>query len=388
MTHSFPVLLSLFFFAPSATSAPHHLPARSFSEIQGPFHPSHFHYKSAVRVTSARVLFADYLLIRRDFETTRSMSNSEIDVWLLDSGARVSQDQIDVGEKRGVNSSISHDPRDLRPTLRPPNYGRALIMKVDGGIFDAKGAGGLQQAISQSSHRNGLMETAEAIREFAYSKLLKKALHHSCSRFGVIDSYAVIDFGFLVKSPVDQTMQPAGLLLRQSHFRDINRSEQLENKTAWEVERSLRTYGITSAYKTSLLDHTSGIPHDVLNIQGSDAGRFLFDFGGYRIKESFANPAITLSDLLERKFTPLASGSASRALQPATEFKPVFSSWGGEGSEEKIWIKSRQIAELFKIDRNPDQARKEISALLDVTSVIPAETTGGPGSCVQSLKHP
>ena len=371
-----------------AFAAPPYTPPKTFEEIIRGFHPSHFQQKPAIRVTTAQVLFADYDLIRRDFEITRSMSETQIHAWLLESAACISRDQIEVGKKRGVNTEIKHDPKDVRSALRPPNYGRALVIEVPGGILDAKGAGGLIQAISQKSHRNGLMETAEAIREFSYSKLIKRALHHSGSAFQVIDSYAVIDFGFQVKSPVDETMQPAGLLLRQSHFRDITKAEQLDRDIAWKIETALRDYGITTAYKKTTLQSEKTVVYDVLNVQGSDAGKFLFDFGGYRIADRFQNHAITLSDLFQKKLIPVFSPPPSLIQLPEPAYAALFQSWGGEGTEERIWIRAREIAERFKNEGNPEKTTQEMKALLEITSLIPAEPQSGPGSCVESLKHP
>lgn len=371
-----------------AFAAPTHIPPKTFQEIIGTFHPSQFLLKPALRVTTARVLEVDYELIRRDFEITRTMSTAQIDEWLLESAACISRDQVDVGEKRGVNTAISIDLHDPKSSLRPPNYGRALVIEVEGGILDAKGAGGLTQAISQNSHRNGLMETAEAIREFAFTKLVRRTLAHAGSEFSVIDGYAVIDFGFQVKSPVDATFQPAGLLLRQSHFRDIRRSEQLEQRNAVHIEQTLREYGITSAYKKTSIGNDKTILYDVLNVQGSDAGKFIFDFGGYRISDHFQNQAITLSDLFEKKLIPILTPK-STALQPDPRYSSLFQAWGGEGAEERIWLKAREIAGRFRTEANVAKARGEISALLQVTRLIPEPKDGGKGTgCLTSLKPP
>ncbi len=354
----------------------------------GGFHGSHFQHKPAIRVTTARVLFADYDLIRRDFKITRTMSELQMDAWLVESAACISRDQIDVGMTRGVNAAIQYDPTELRSSLRPPNYGRALVIEVPGGILDAKGAGGLSPAISHNSHRSGLLETAEAIREFSYSKLVQKALHHSGSDFGVIDSYAVIDFGFQMRSSVDETMQPAGLLLRQSHFRDITRSEQLEQTNSLKIERSLREFGITTAYKKTTLGDDKKTLYDVLNVQGSDERRFLYDFGGYRIANRFENRAITLADLFEKKKIPILDQTQFSNIQPDPKYAPLFKAWGGEGTDERIWKRSREIASQFKLDGDSEKTRREVKALLEITYLIPSEPRGGPGPCVESLKHP
>jgi hypothetical protein len=335
-------------------------------------------------VTSARVLTADYDLIRQDFPVTRPLSTTEIDEWLIRSSAFLSQDQIEVGAKRGVNTPIYSDSKDLRSSMRPPNYGRALVLEVEGGILDAKGAGGVTRAISQSSHRSGLMETAEALREFAYSKLIKKALQHSGSEFRAIDGYAVLDYGFQVRSSVDDTFQPAGALIRQSHFRQIHKSEQLDRKSARKIERTLREYGITTAYRKTTHLKNQEIIYDVLNVQGSDSERFLFDFGGYRITDRFENPAITLPDLFKKNFRPVLSEPQLPLLQPNQKFKGLFTEWGGPDEKERIWLKAREISTQFKNTGNLIRARKDIEALLKPLSLIPDEArTRADFSCLR-----
>jgi hypothetical protein len=323
------------------------------------------------RATESRVLAADYDLIRKDFPVTRAMSEAEIDRWLIESAAFVSKDQVEVGLRRGTNTEILHDRMGFRAGIRPPNYGRALVFEVEGGLIDAKGAGGTAAAISTNSHRNGLMETSEALREFAYTKLVKKALHHSASEYRVIDGYAVIDYGFKVLSPVDATFQPAGVYLRQAHFRDITKPEQLERKASRKIERALREYGITSAYKQSPATVNGTKIYDILNVQGSEKDRYLFDFGGYRIREKFEHPGIVLRDLFSPDAKTVVQESHLSVLQPQAEFRGLFEKWGGPGEEERIWKQTRAIATEFQKTHDVSKARKSIQELLEPLSLIP-----------------
>ena len=350
-------------------------PIRSAKELMGPYHRGSFNLEVSHPVPGARVLSADYDLIRRDFPGVQKMSEREIDDWLLKHFAVLSQDQIEVGAQRGVNSEILVNRSHFRPAIRPPNYGRALVLELEeGGMMEVKGAGGLASAISTRSHRSGLMETSEAIREMAYSKLVNRALHHSGSAFRAIDAYAVIDYGFQVKSAVDGTFQPAGAILRQAHFRDIKQAEQLDRKTARRIERSLREYGITTAYKKSPAILEEPKIYDILNVQGSAKEKFLFDFGGYRIVDHFENPAIVLPDLFYAPVMPAVREEDLKTLQPRKEFQKLFADWGGEGTDEKIWQKARSIAARHKSTGDTQAARREVEDLLKTTRIIPSHT--------------
>jgi hypothetical protein len=67
----------------------------------------------------------------------------------------------------------------------------------------------------------------------------------------------------------------------------------------------------------------------------------------------------------------------------------LFQAWGGEGAEERIWLKAREIAGRFRTEANVAKAREEISALLQVTRLIPEPKDGGKGAgCLTSLKPP
>ena len=350
-------------------------PIRSAKELLGPYHRSSFNLEVSHPIPGARVLSADYELIRRDFPGVQKMTEREIDDWLLKHFAVLSQDQIEVGAQRGVNSEILVDRKHFRPAIRPPNYGRALVLELEeGGMMEVKGAGGLASAISTSSHRSGLMETSEAIREMAYSKLVTRALNHSGSAFRTIDAYGVIDYGFQVKSAVDGTFQPAGALLRQSHFRDIKLSEQLDRKTARRIERTLREYGITTAYKKSPAILKEPKIYDILNVQGSAKEKFLFDFGGYRVVDHFENPAIILPDLFHAPVMAAVREQDLKTLQPRREFQKIFAEWGGEGTEERIWQRARAIANRHKSTGDTQAARREIEELLRTTRTIPSHT--------------
>ncbi len=348
-------------------------PVRSLAELKGSFHQSYFDLGVAHPVLTSRVLIADYELIRKDFTQTRLMSESEIDQWLLGNAAYLSKDQIEYGTSRLVNTDVTYNSYQFKTGIRPPNYGRALVFEVDHGLIEAKGAGGTGPAISRASHRNGLMETAEAIREYAFTKLMKKVLHHADSEFRVIDSYAVLDYGFQLKDPVATGFHPAGALLRQAHFRNFTQPEQIEKMTARKIERLIRGYGITSAYKQSPVPLIGGDLHDLLNIQGSTQEKFLFDFGGYRIAQSFQYPGIVLRDLGKSPAKPVIRAKDLGTLQPLPEYRPLYEAWGLDGEQEKIWQKSREIARAFSRDGKLEPAQASIKDLLQVLETIPDE---------------
>src|SRR5438477_598594 len=96
--------------------------------------------EKVARVKTARVVVADYALIRRDFPSTEKMTDPQIDAWLLDKTAYISIPQI---RQAKVNTEISYDLFDTKEVYRPIGYGRAWVAQADGKLFDVKGGGSL-----------------------------------------------------------------------------------------------------------------------------------------------------------------------------------------------------------------------------------------------------
>lgn len=224
--------------------------------------------EEVVRLKHARVVMADYDLIRRDFPHIRKLSNPEIDEWILNQTAYVSKPQA---AQKVVNTPIEITGQ-TRIAQRPPSYGRALVFQMkdpknqnlDIGLIDVKGSGAL--APGQKDHGNGVATLGECVREFLYENLVRDVLDDADLPNKTVGSYAVVDAGFGVKH-ADGSSSPAGLYLRQAQHRINYTGSWLDPDVRTNLQSVLRKYGID--------------PNT--NVQGT-YNNDIFDFGHYVVK--------------------------------------------------------------------------------------------------------
>ncbi len=240
-------------------------PLRNIEDVNKNSEPEEF-----VRLTNARILIADYDLIRKDFIFLRNKSNEEIDKWLLDNTAYISKKQAN---QSVVNTDIPISD-EVITAYRPPRYGRAIVFEVDNpdsqtieGLIDVKGTGSLDPG--HGSHSDGLATLGEVVREYIYERAMREIVKDSGLKNKVVGSYAVVDPGFDVKHANGAT-SPAGFYLRQAHGR--NKREWLPSGIRVKVQNVLRSYGI---------DPKS-------NIQGTRENH-IFDFGHYIVRDDLDN---------------------------------------------------------------------------------------------------
>jgi hypothetical protein len=218
--------------------------------------------EQVAKLKDAKVVYADYDLIRYDFPELRNLANPDIDQWLLDNTGYISLPQA---AQETVNTKIPVTDQK-RVANRPSGYGRALVYSVNDpsdstksiGLIDVKGTGALAPA--QKDHGNGLMTLGESIREALYEKAVRYILNDAKSSFGTIGSYAVIDPGFNMIH-ADGTQSRAGIYLRQAHKR---------------TESSL-----TSAYNENMTKLLARYGIDVDRNMQKAANGFIYDFGHY-----------------------------------------------------------------------------------------------------------
>jgi hypothetical protein len=209
-------------------------------------------------LTQARVVIADYPLLRRDFQELANLSEPEIDSWLLARTAYISKGQAAQVE---VNTPIPHDHTREIIAFRPGQYGRASVASEGSNLIDVKGTGALKPR--QASHGNGLVTLGEGFREFIYENVVRDGLRDAGSSVKTVGSYAVIDAGFDVVHG-DGSRSRAGLYLRQASVRD--NLGFADGTDVMKVRQILSTLGI----------ETEG------NIQMSRE-RALVDFGHYAV---------------------------------------------------------------------------------------------------------
>ena len=304
-------------------------PARTVNELARPV------VETVQRVATARVVLADYDLLKQDFQNLRNLTNDQIDEWLLSKTAYVSTAQT---QQNVVNTDIKVTGETAH-AFRPQDYRRALVFAIDKlGLIDVKGAGSLDPA--QLDHRNGLATLGEAIREFAYEKLVRLILDHSHAGFETVGSYAVLDYGFEVIHQ-NGSKSPAGAVLRRAHNRSVDGSVGgWSEAKALEIEKVFRKYGITS------VGALRNGKYDVLNVQGNKQ-RAIVDFGGFLTVEKFDKPVANWDTPLHVLMTPGSSGFTA----PDDALRVPFNIWGfsvsghDDPKADNPWIWSHELAD-------------------------------------------
>jgi hypothetical protein len=294
--------------------------------------------QQTVQVSSARVVTADYELIRRDFPKLRQKTEAEIDGWLLANTAFMSVEQT---QQLHTNFSIPQGTK-TKTAMRPPDYQRALVFSVDGGLIDGKGFGAVDPKLGD--HSDGLATLSEVLREFVYEKMVQKLFDHARSGLHTVGSYAVIDWGFRVKY-ADGGTTPAGAILRQAHRRAPGRVSLLDDDATKKIELLLRRYGVTSA------GAHRDIPFDLLNIQGTDTGAVV-DFGGFLTVKEFTRIGVPFYG-----YVPTLWPNTAEYIQPDPRLRVPLDLWGtgASGKEDpkfdNISIWSDHVAEALASGR-------------------------------------
>ncbi|MDQ1159613.1 hypothetical protein QE385_004010 [Sphingomonas sp. SORGH_AS 950] len=230
--------------------------------------------ETAAHVKGAKVVCANYRAIVHDFphffgasadpadkfagckscEAIGKPCPAAINQWLVRNAAFVSLPQ---SRGNGVNTRIDLDGV-TRVAYRPPAYGRALIVPVDGHyaagsakFLDLKGAGvQLGETPSHEAYKNGLEYLGFAIADFLYGWLIDTLFARSYPGYHIVPVYAVLDLGFDIVGGWHGT-SPAGMHVRRAHARPIP-SESLPKagseleKLDLHIELLLRSFGLST----------------------------------------------------------------------------------------------------------------------------------------------
>lgn len=279
-------------------------------------------FEKVVRLKNARIVIADYELIKRDFPQIKDLSNGEIDNWILNQVAFVSLPQ---SEQTVVNTKIPIK-NEFTMAARPPDYGRALVFAMGDpqdneskiGLIDVKGAGALNPG--QADHSNGVATLGECIREYLYENLVRDVLDDADLPNKTVGSYAVIDAGFGVVHK-DGSTSAAGLYLRQAHHR-------VTNPGAW--------LSVESRQFLQLIFHEYGIDPN-RNIQGTTNGD-IFDFGHYVVKDD-------LNEINPTKQIPFKLWGYDKSIKSDPSDRWFYS------KRDYPWQWSHELAESFATGR-------------------------------------
>jgi hypothetical protein len=324
----------------------------------------------ALRVAGARVVFADYALLRRDFPQLAYASRPAIDEWLLRNAAVLSQPQA---AQEVVNTPVATTGETI-PAFRPPLYGRAIVTAPDGGgLLDVKGAGVAPGLVPQNrAHANGLLAHGEALANVAIREAIERIFRRAHTGFATVPEYALIDLGFDVRDLFGPAT-PACVQVRRAHRRPVGGVElplagSPEQQVKLEIELLLRHYGMTSCSPATSfeLDDASGAlamryagkampPHSdeqmaaIRKLTRYDGGRRMIegvnvqltresairpsratviDFGHYSVRARFELPVVSLvRDRLIRWGGALWPGDANFP-QPSPKLRLPLASWG------------------------------------------------------------
>lgn len=305
-----------------------------------------------IRVTTARVVMANYDLIARDFPSMRSSEgesiqkwHNRIDEWLLKETAFIHPNQI---HQQDVNTAIEISS-ETKPAYRPRGYNRAHVIAVGEGFMDAKGVGTFNP--QQRHHRNGLATLGEVVREYLFEKMVSQILRHSEVNANTVGNYAVIDYGFDVVHE-DNNRDRAGYILRQAHRRSRGTNSLISNEDASKVEEALRRFGVTASGETYGFRSAARIDvhfdFDYLNLQGTSNSRMIeiIDFGAflavprfeYELRDTIATNVVM--DVTDPNFT-----------QPKPEFRVPLEQWGNFGyadpKRDRPWVWSHELAKAW-----------------------------------------
>ena len=277
-------------------------------------------------IKNSKVLLADYGLLKKDFPTLNTLSNQEIDDWLISNCSYLSEGQYHRMSVGGdihdfiefENKPLDHflDTNRKKIGLRMRGGGRAATFLVDkqeyswdkDGTFqsemlEVKGLGTtiLQKEIEVKAC--GLLSFVDAIKEFAYQKLIQKISEIENQNWATVGYYAILDTPFRCKSDVanpgtgykgDRFV----LVVRQRQSRIVScfdeivyysvaRREHLVGSFGKEFRLCLQKYGISSEQLPALL--SSGAVDDISgdwNVQGDAILSHIIDFSHFFILPS------------------------------------------------------------------------------------------------------
>jgi hypothetical protein len=391
-------------------------PPRSFDDLDEPAGAR----EDVLHLPAARVVLADYRALRHDFADLRHLSETRIDEWLVANAAWISHAQA---RQAVVNSPIAVGAR-VASAFRPPHYGRAVVAQVPDGLVDLKGAGVRPgRTPSHDQHANGLEYLGVAIGDFLLKSAIDQIFARAAWELWTVPVYAIFDLGFDITDGWHGTA-PAGMHVRRAHRRPpggmpLPATGSREQMAQFQVEMTLRSYGLTSATMANAFDvvHTNGrleaydggepvadltdvdeaffrsitrgadtVRFERVNVQlirrasGSRAGEVL-DFGNYHVRPSFDHPVS--SAVSDRPFClgPVLWPDDPDYIQPDPRLHVPASVWHRPELNERCF----PLAENFRAgrcsrERLIEELEMPLRALVEQWSNAHASNACGPRS--------
>ena len=224
-------------------------------------------------LTTGSVLVADYELLKKDFPCLKDFSQKQIDDWMISQAAFISEGQIkrcrEGGDMYELIEDITgkFDESQSKIGVRMKGGGRACTFIINNeycwnekGNFTAdmvevKGIGTtiLQPEIEKKAC--GFLSYVDALKEFAYQKLIHHISELENQEWNTVQYYAIIDTGIKYK---ENEANPATgykgdrcvLCLRQRQSRIISCYDEIVYYSV--VRRELLSHGIGKAFCNSL----------------------------------------------------------------------------------------------------------------------------------------
>ncbi|KAH3762725.1 hypothetical protein Pelo_5429 [Pelomyxa schiedti] len=288
------------------------------------------------RLKQSRVLLADYTLLRHDFPQCSRLSDTQLDEWLLHQTGYISEGQIsrmspggdmypllDLGPD-GIQAWVDTTQRKF--ALRQKGGGRAATFLVDSkyyfdsltgephthGMIDVKGVGTTNLQPSFELKANGFLPLTDALKEYAYQKMIQHLCDKERSTCKTVEYYAIIDcgFGFSRNTPNPATGfcgDRCVLLLRQRQSRCVSsydevvfysvvRKPNMMHGIGVEVRRVLTKYGVSSEQSPRSLFLQGGVDIGDLegdwNMQADAPLTHILDFSHFYILPSSPLPDV------------------------------------------------------------------------------------------------
>ena len=160
----------------------------------------HLKQKNMTRV-NAKVVVADFGLLRRDFPFLARLPDQSIKQWLLENAALFRDSQIQLGEQEWIHSKITPKwPLKKRYGLASNITKRSVLIPLRTedsdrvlGYLDLKGSGADHPKYTDF-HGNGVLRLDEALREFYMTKIVRQIskVVVRADNFQIVDTYAVL----------------------------------------------------------------------------------------------------------------------------------------------------------------------------------------------------
>lgn len=123
--------------------------------------------EKAYRIKDARIAYANYFMLKKNYPVLQGKKNEEIDKWLLDNFAYVGEHQLKLHGIRTHFSEDLVDKNNFKTLHRPPTYNRAGCLEAEGGgIADIKGIGIYENGASEQKQlwNNNIKSIEEKIK--------------------------------------------------------------------------------------------------------------------------------------------------------------------------------------------------------------------------------